>query len=70
MLYLLRQSFRTLERAPKVKRETLRGRMQVNEYYFPLPIKEEKILENNKTTVNHDKLIALEIGICFLRMLI
>lgn len=44
--------------------------MQVNEYYFPLPIKEEKILENNKTTVNHDKLIALEIGICFLRMLI
>lgn len=43
MLYLLRQSFRTLERAPKVKRETLRGRMQVKmSVIFPYPLKRGK----------------------------
>lgn len=46
------------------ERQTLRGfQMSI---IFSSPLKRKEILSKNKTTVNHNELIALERGICFL----
>lgn len=63
---MLRQSFRTLERAPRV-----RGRLCTGKGVLLSPVHQRgKIASKKKTTVKHDKLIALEIGICFFMTLI